>query len=131
MKHGTNLIKKNTILCIAGHFPPCGASGVFRTLGFIRYLVQHNWEISVLTLNNIREERTDIHLLDKVPSSVHIHRTGYFDIFSIKNKLTPKTDRQQKTMLKTDNLISQTCSEDLFSTGLKTDGQQKTMPKTI
>ena len=60
-----------------------------------------------------------------------VHGWNHHRNMSRKNKLTAKTDRQQKTMPKTDNLKSQTCSEDLFSTGFKTDGQQKTMPKTI
>ena len=76
------------LLYISAHFPPCAASGVFRTLGFIKNLVNYNWHISVLSIKNISEERFDPKLLKEVPENVEILRTGYFDPFFFKIKVT-------------------------------------------
>lgn len=97
MNSGAQPTQKKTILCVAGHFPPCGASGVFRTLGFVRYLAEHNWNVSVLTIKHIPEERIDSRLLDKVPSSVLVHRTGYLDIFSLKKRFTLQNSPKKKS----------------------------------
>jgi len=75
----------NKILCITGHFPPCAASGVFRALGFVRHLERSGWQVAVLAMENIEEEREDSCLLQQIPGSVHVERTGYLDVFKLRS----------------------------------------------
>jgi glycosyltransferase involved in cell wall biosynthesis len=41
------------VLVIAYYFPPMGLSGVQRTLKFVKYLKQNNWEPTVITSKNV------------------------------------------------------------------------------
>ena len=41
------------VLVIAYYFPPMGLSGVQRTLKFVKYLKQNNWEPTVITTKNV------------------------------------------------------------------------------
>jgi len=41
------------VLVIAYYFPPMGLSGVQRTLKFVKYLKQNNWEPTVITTENV------------------------------------------------------------------------------
>lgn len=81
--------RDNNLFYISAHFPPCAASGVFRTLGFIRHLVSSDkrWQVTVLALRDIAEEREDERLVSRVPVCVKVLRTGYFDIFRIWSKV--------------------------------------------
>lgn len=77
---------EKVLFYISAHFPPCAASGVFRSLGFIRYLVsgERRWRVTLLALRDIAEERQDERLLSRVPACVNVLRTGYFDIFKVR-----------------------------------------------
>jgi glycosyltransferase involved in cell wall biosynthesis len=76
---------RRKLLYISAHFPPSAASGVFRTLGFLQGLTSRNWDISVLALKEVKEERVDRKLLERVPPQVSVKRTGYWDPFSLKS----------------------------------------------
>ena len=41
------------VLVVAYYFPPMGLSGVQRTLKFVKYLKQNNWEPTVITSKNV------------------------------------------------------------------------------
>ncbi|MBV9126046.1 MAG: glycosyltransferase [Planctomycetes bacterium] len=41
---------RRRVLCIAHAFPPCGGAGVQRTAKFVRYLPEHDWLPTVLTV---------------------------------------------------------------------------------
>jgi glycosyltransferase involved in cell wall biosynthesis len=41
------------VLVIAYYFPPMGLSGVQRTLKFVKYLKNYNWEPTILTTSNV------------------------------------------------------------------------------
>ncbi len=79
---------RKKLFYISAHFPPCGASGVYRTLGFLEFLVPLGWSVRVLAIKNIREERNDPKLLQQIPHGVKVIRTGYIDLFSLKPQRT-------------------------------------------
>jgi len=83
------------LLYISAHFPPCAASGVFRVLGFIRWLHETGWTIAVLALHTIEEERLDPELLERVPGEVRVYKTGYVNPFSLRDALK-KTCRKRQ-----------------------------------
>ena len=93
------------LLYISAHFPPCAASGVYRTLGFLENLVPMGWSVTVLALKNIREERIDPNLMARIPAKVRVLRTGYLDPFVLKstyskhgrNRQAGRTGKPQKT----------------------------------
>jgi len=63
------------ILVIAYIFPPRGGSGVQRTLKFIKYLPDFNWDIFVLTAKNKPAYEKDETLLKELPKNIKIYRT--------------------------------------------------------
>ncbi|HRI46470.1 MAG TPA: glycosyltransferase [Ignavibacteriaceae bacterium] len=54
------------ILVIAYYFPPTGLSGVQRTLKFVKYMPQYNWEPTVLTTELTGYYAHDYSLLDEI-----------------------------------------------------------------
>lgn len=64
------------VLVIAYYFPPMGLSGVQRTLKFVKYLPDNNWQPIVLTTNAPVYYAYDNSLLDEIPDDkVLIYRT--------------------------------------------------------
>ncbi len=51
------------VLVIAYYFPPMGLSGVQRTLKFVKYMKNYNWEPTVLTASNTGYYAHDLSLL--------------------------------------------------------------------
>ena len=51
------------VLVIAYYYPPLGLSGVHRTLKFVKYMKNYNWEPVVLTTGNIAYFAHDYSLL--------------------------------------------------------------------
>ena len=41
------------VLVVAYYFPPMGLSGVQRTLKFVKYMKNYNWDPTVLTSGNV------------------------------------------------------------------------------
>ena len=67
--------KLQNILLIAYHFPPqAGSSGVLRTLKFVRYLPDHGWHPTVLSVAPRVYDRTNSALIQQVPDSVNVLR---------------------------------------------------------
>src|SRR5262249_57167857 len=48
-------------------------------LKFTKYLGEHGWDASVLTVPESRHEATDVALLRQVPAAVRVHRAPCFD----------------------------------------------------
>ncbi len=65
------------VLVIAYYFPPLGLSGVQRTLKFVKYLKNYDWEPTVLTTDSTGYFVYDDSLLEEVNSSgVSVVRVG-------------------------------------------------------
>jgi len=68
-------------LFVAFHYPPeASSSGVLRTLKYTRYLGDHGWRITVLTLDRHAYEVQDAHLESQIPAGVRVVRTPFLDI---------------------------------------------------
>ena len=70
------------ILIVSYHFPPLGGAGVQRTLKFVKYLPEFNYNPIVVTPNPsfLRYHSYDPTLLDELPKSVQIYKTFIFDL---------------------------------------------------
>ena len=80
------------VLVIAYYFPPMGLSGVQRTLKFVKYMKDFNWEPTVLTASGTGYYAHDITLLKEAEAAnIRIVRTKGGDINSrLSNKGTVK-----------------------------------------
>lgn len=68
------------ILVVAYHFPPqSGSSGLLRSLKFARYLLEHRWLPTVLTVNPRAYERLDDRQVSEVPAAVSVVRAFALD----------------------------------------------------
>jgi glycosyltransferase involved in cell wall biosynthesis len=68
-----------TVLAIAYYFPPLGMGGVQRMAKLVKYLPQFGYDVLVLTVRPIRYPAHDATLLDELPSSVKVFRSGSSD----------------------------------------------------
>ncbi len=65
------------VLVIAYYFPPMGLSGVQRTLKFVKYLKNYNWEPTVITTGNVAYFAHDKSLQQELEDSqVKVIRVG-------------------------------------------------------
>ena len=55
------------VLLIAYQFPPVGGAGVQRVAKFTRYLPEHGWDVSVLTVSKPSVPLFDHSLVDVIP----------------------------------------------------------------
>lgn len=78
-------VSKRQVLMIAYYFPPMGLSGVQRTLKFVKYLPEYNWNPIILTTGSTKYYAFDDTLMQDVGENVKIYRTEY-DPFNKKNK---------------------------------------------
>jgi glycosyltransferase involved in cell wall biosynthesis len=68
------------VLVIAYYFPPMGLSGVQRTLKFVKYLPEHNWQPTVLTVTPGAYYALDTSLLKEIDSlGIEIVRSNSID----------------------------------------------------
>ena len=68
-------------LFVAFHYPPeASSSGVLRTLKYTRYLGDHGWRITVLTLNRRAYDVQDSGLESQIPAAVRVVRTPFVDV---------------------------------------------------
>ena len=67
---------KLNVLIIAYYFPPMGLSGVQRTLKFVKYLPDFNWNPIVLTTGDSKYYAYDNNLLSELEAkNIEIFRT--------------------------------------------------------
>ncbi len=70
----------NRVLVIAYYFPPIGMSGVQRTLKFVKYLPDHGWEPTVLTITPTAYYALDFGMMRELEeSNVRTVRTNSLD----------------------------------------------------
>jgi glycosyltransferase involved in cell wall biosynthesis len=70
----------NKVLVIAYYFPPMGLSGVQRTLKFVKYLPDYNWEPTVLTVTPTAYYALDYGMLRELnESGIRTVRTNSLD----------------------------------------------------
>src|SRR5215475_2442519 len=67
------------ILFIAYAYPPCGGAGVQRSAKFVRYLPEHGWLPTVLTVAPSCYGLHDNSQVRDVPAGVDVVRTLHFD----------------------------------------------------
>lgn len=105
------------VLVIAYYFPPMGLSGVQRTLKFIKYMKDYNWEPTVLTAGDIGYYAHDYSLLKEIEDlNIRILRTQgnepnailkkYGTIKLPKEKIRKLLNRISQTFFIPDNKIS-------------------------
>ncbi len=70
---------KKTVLMLAYYFPPLGMGGVQRMSKLAKYLPQHGYDVKVLTVKPIRYPAHDKTLLEELPGSVEVFRSGSTD----------------------------------------------------
>lgn len=108
--------RRGRVLVIAYYFPPMGLSGVLRIAKFCKYLVQHGWDPTVLTVGDVGYFAYDYSLLEEVlEAGVVIERTKTLDPLALFKKRgtirLPKTGRRRflsgitHTFLQPDNKI--------------------------
>ena len=68
-----------SVLIIAYYFPPLGLGGVQRMSKLAKYLPQFGYNVRVLTVKPICYPAYDQTLLEELPSSVEIYRSGSRD----------------------------------------------------
>ncbi|MFH1755872.1 MAG: hypothetical protein ABIA59_09235 [Candidatus Latescibacterota bacterium] len=64
------------LLMIVPFFPPVSGGGVFRPLSFVKYLGRHNWRTTVIAPKENAFWVVDRSLLQEVPDSCRVIRTG-------------------------------------------------------
>lgn len=75
------------VLVIAYYFPPIGLSGVQRTLKFVKYFKNYNWEPTVLTTSDIGYYAHDHSLLKEVEDAdIKVERVAGGEINSLIKK---------------------------------------------
>ena len=75
------------VLLLAYYVPPAGGPAVQRVLQFIQHLNITGWTPEVLTVQEGAYPNHDSSLVNALPSSVPIHRTGAFDPLAIYQKM--------------------------------------------
>ena len=125
-------IKKH-ILVIAYYAPPSNSSGTFRTLGFIRHLVNMGWQVTLLTGKNSNVDLKENELKQNIPPSVRVIRAANWDLFFLWQKL--KREKKKDLLDGKDKKGKNRCapvakrswlwtSKELFTNFLKTPDQQ-------
>lgn len=98
--------RRKRVLLVAYQFPPVGGSGVQRATKFVKYLPQHGWDVSVLTVTNPSVPLYDASLLADVPTETVLHRArtlepGYAVKASVAGAAPGKHGRLRRLAAKT------------------------------
>jgi glycosyltransferase involved in cell wall biosynthesis len=83
---------KKKVLIITYYFPPSGGSGVQRTLKFIKYLRQFDWEPIILTAKDADYPTYDKSLWADVPKGIKIYYSKIFEPYRLYRKFTGKKE---------------------------------------
>jgi glycosyltransferase involved in cell wall biosynthesis len=84
LRPGPASVKRVLMLCY--YFPPLASAGTFRTVGFTRWLHEHGWRPTVLTVRRSRAgwERGD----EQVPEDIEVVRSVEWDLQQLLRVLT-------------------------------------------
>ena len=77
------------LLVVSYHFPPINSAGVLRVTGFIKYLCEWGWDVSVVSIVESPLERSDPSLMMRIPESVSVTRTRSFELDHLLKKIRP------------------------------------------
>ena len=80
MSDATPPTRCSEVLMIANDFPPIGGAGVQRSLYFAKYLPEHGWHPTVLTVKEVAFPAKDPTLLDALPPEVRVLRTESLEL---------------------------------------------------
>ncbi|MGE5323310.1 MAG: DegT/DnrJ/EryC1/StrS family aminotransferase, partial [Actinomycetota bacterium] len=73
-------VAQKRVLLVAFHFPPLmGSSGILRSLKYCRYLPEHGWLPTVLTVHSRAYERVDESQMKEIPRQVKVIRAFGLD----------------------------------------------------
>jgi glycosyltransferase involved in cell wall biosynthesis len=108
--------RRRRLLVIAYYFPPMGLSGVQRIAKLVKYLPEHGWDITVLTVGDVGYFAHDYSLLEEVhEAGITIERTKTLDplrLFRRKGTIKMPSDGSRRflsglthTFLQPDNKI--------------------------
>jgi len=64
---------------VSYRFPPYSSGGVFRTVKFVKYLPEHDWQPIVLTVKKSKFGKIDRGLLEEIPEITRIYKTRIFE----------------------------------------------------
>lgn len=67
------------VLFVAYQFPPAGGVGVQRVVKFVKYLPEHGWISSVLTVANPSVPTFDQAMVDEIPASTIVRRARTYE----------------------------------------------------
>lgn len=73
--HDRSPVDRNKVLWISYPFPPAMSAGVFRSVRFIKYLREFDWEPLVLTVRPAAESALDLSLVEYVPQGTIVEAT--------------------------------------------------------
>ncbi|MFO0904076.1 MAG: glycosyltransferase [Pirellulales bacterium] len=77
------------MLCIAYQFPPVGGAGVQRVAKFAKFLPQHGWDVSVLTVSNPSTPLSDESLTADIPPETVVCRARTWEPhYAVKSSLS-------------------------------------------
>jgi glycosyltransferase involved in cell wall biosynthesis len=71
---------KKKLLVVSYHYPPINSAGVSRIIGFIKYLHERDWDISVISIDKSTRERSHASMLERVPAGVDVTRSRLFEL---------------------------------------------------
>ncbi|MBC8144788.1 MAG: glycosyltransferase family 4 protein [bacterium] len=108
--------RRRRLLVIAYYFPPMGLSGVQRIAKIVKYLPEHGWDVTVLTVGDVGYFAHDYSLLEEtLGAGVRIERTKTLDplrLFRRKGTIKMPSDQNRRllsgathTFLQPDNKI--------------------------
>lgn len=71
---------RRRVLIVSYHFPPIVSAGVYRVVGLSRRLLEHGWEVTVLTVGQNHTDRTAPETLRLIPEGLDVIRADAIDI---------------------------------------------------
>ena len=99
------------VLIIAYYFPPLGWSGVQRTLKFIKYLRNYNWEPIVVTVGESKFSIKDKSLFDEIPNDIKVIR---IDDIKLKDMTDDMNEKLKKQISLTTSILSDKIRAEYF-----------------
>ena len=90
------------VLMITYDFPPMRTSGVYRPVKFVKYLKNHGWHATILTVKNPHQVAEDENLLKEVPKECKIYRAYSFEPTKLEDRVYQKicgTTKRKKLRL--------------------------------
>lgn len=83
------------VLFISYYWPPSGGSGVQRSLKFVKYLPQFNWEPIVYTALNGEMPEKDESLLKEIPQEIKVIKRSIFEPYSFYKIFAGKSQKEK------------------------------------